>query len=376
MILTGNWSPLNPKADRILINWQPVEFDTLPGWQQDDHNAAFSCFQMSARALADISKQTRPGLNPPQELLEVGDKALKLNSDTLGRSGAREFFEKYFLPHSISSSNGFVTGYYEPELEASRNQSDEYFVPVYGRPKDLVAVTTETENTDLPHEYDFGRLADGRIIEYFDREQIENGALDCRQLAHFWLKSSVDAFFMHIQGSARLVLSDGKTARVSYAGKSGHPYTSIGKLLVDRGELTLADADMQGIREWLENNPERGRSLMKENRSFIFFEEVSHFEPELGPVAAAGVPLTAGRSIAVDKGIHAYGLPIWISTEIPLPQSSNKFARLMIAQDTGSAIVGPKRGDLFIGSGTEAGSIAGTIRHKAGFFVFKPRTIG
>ena len=210
------------------------------------------------------------------------------------------------------------------------------------------------------------------VVEYFDRAQIENGTLRNRGLELFWLRSSVDAFFIHIQGSARLLLSDDETVRVSYAGKTGHPFTPIGKLLVEMGELEVQSVTMQTIRDWLARHPGQAASLMQMNRSFIFFHEVEDHDPRFGPVAAAGVQLTPGRSIAIDRNIHAYGTPIWINTRVPLSMSSKPLQRLLIAQDTGSAIVGPTRGDLFIGSGNEAGVIAGAIKHAADFFVLHP----
>ena len=359
-----------------MSSWKPTGFDALPGWTTDDHEAAFSCFRLSALALVNAVSSVRPGITPSEDLLKVAEMAVALDSGRMGKSRSRSFFEENFQPHQIPGSTGFVTGYYEPELEASTVRTEQFPVPVYRRPEDLVEVGDQMDASRLPEGFEFGRKTQDGYVEYHDRAEIGSGALENRGLEIFWLKSAIDAFFMHIQGSARLALENGTTTRITYAGKSGHPYTAIGKLLVDRGELSLEDADMQGIRNWLEAHPEQGHSLMNENRSYIFFEEVADFKPHLGPVAAAGVPLTPGRSIAIDKEIHPYGSPIWISTNDPLPHMNKTHDRLMIAQDTGSAIIGKQRGDLFIGSGMEAGKIAGKIRHGAGFYPLFPKPLG
>jgi membrane-bound lytic murein transglycosylase A len=168
-------------------------------------------------------------------------------------------------------------------------------------------------------------------------------------------------------------MPDGTLMRVAYAGKTGHPYTPIGRLLVEMGELERENVTMAMIRAWLEANPARAHSLMMKNRSFIFFADTGEADPAIGPIGAASVPLTAGRSLALDHTLHTFGTPVWIATHTPLPWESKKFRRLMTHQDTGSAITGPARGDLFIGSGAEAGTVAGAIRHAADFYVLVPR---
>ena len=349
--------------------WKQISFDEIFGWNSDDHEAALSCFRVSAAGLINSNFQSRNAVKVPPALIAAAKFALALDSVQIGRQGARQFFESNFRPYAHRGTEGFVTGYYEPEVEASRIRTAEFSIPLYERPDDLVALKGDTEYPNLSGDFEFGRKTPEGIIEFFDRAQIENGALNNRGLELFWLRSLVDAFFIHIQGSARLLLSDNESVRVSYAGKSGHPYTPIGKLLVEMGELEIESVSMQTIRDWLAGNPARAGTLMQKNRSFIFFQEVEDHDPDFGPVAAAGVQLTPGRSIAVDRNIHAYGTPIWINTNVPLSMTSKPFQRLLIAQDTGSAIVGSTRGDLFIGSGNEAGAIAGEIKHAADFFV-------
>ena len=358
-------------------NWSPISFDDLEGWKRDDHSAAFSCFRISARSLIEQSTHSRTGVAPSQALLEVAEKALQHDAGSTHNTDARQFFETHFQPlkHADSSSgnNGFVTGYFEPEVAASRTRTNEFSAPLYSRPPDLVRVEESEGENLLPSTFQFGRLLDGRITEYYDRNEIESGALDGRGLELFWLRSRVDAFFIHIQGSARLLFESGSSVRVSYAGKSGHPYTPIGRILIERGLLTRDEVSMDTIRNWLQKNPDESDRLMQENRSFIFFQEVENHDPQFGPVAGAGVQLTPGRSLAVDNKIHAYGTPVWIRTKTPLHNFEHVFERLMIAQDTGSAIVGARRGDLFIGSGREAGNIAGSIKHEADFIILAPR---
>jgi membrane-bound lytic murein transglycosylase A len=212
----------------------------------------------------------------------------------------------------------------------------------------------------------FARGGPAGLTEFFDRPAIETGALAALGLELAWLADPVDAFFVHVQGSARLRLAEGGTMRVAFDGKSGHAYTSIGRLAVERGLLPLGGADKDGLEVWLKNNRELGEALMRENRSFIFFRESALAEDE-GPLGAAGVPLTAGRSLAVDRTLMTFHTPIWVEvTGLADPETADRqFRRLMVAQDTGSAIVGPARGDLFFGSGERAGSLAGRVRNEA-----------
>ncbi len=356
-------------------DWRKVSFDDLKGWQQDDHIAALSCFRMSAKAFEKRSFVSRIAVNPSKELLAVAKLALELDIDKLGKESARQFFEKHFEPHTYKKESGFVTAYFEPEVEASRKQTEEFSYPLYRRPHDLVKINPDNRPANLDPSLEWAKQTDKGLVEFFDRGQIDSGALQERGLELFWLKSVVEGFYIHIQGSARLLFNDGTSARVSYAGKTGHPYTSIGKLLVKREIMPLEQANMVNIRAWLEADLERGQKLLHENRSFIFFTELEGHDPDFGPIAAAGVQLTAGRSLAVDKSVHAYGTPVWLSTHKPLPNQSKLYQRLMIAQDTGSAIVGKQRGDIFIGSGKEAGTLAGSVRHDTDFIVLYPKGI-
>ena len=328
---------------------------------------------MSARGFAERRPVSREAVPPTDELLLLAEQALAINPQTVTTAFARVFFETNFQPMRLAGSKGFVTAYFEPVVEASREKTDEYSYPLYQRPEDLVKIDKENPPKGVTPGQEYARKTGNGYTDFYNRSQIDKGALKDRNLELFWLKSAIDGFYIHIQGSARLALTDGSSTRVSFAGKTGHPYTSIGKVLVERGVFSVEQANMKNIREWLESDGERAMELLHRNRSFIFFTEVKGHDPDFGPIAAAGVQLMPGRSLAVDKSIHAYGTPIWLATENPLPTHSAPFQRLMIAQDTGSAIVGPQRGDIFVGSGDEAGLVAGAVRHDTDFVVLNAR---
>lgn len=369
----------NNKSD---FGVEPVGFDGLSRWQEDDHEAALSCFAVSARRMLERPYTTKAIGASSNQLAKIAGALFGVDAKPAikGRKAARQFFEVNFLPHRLidlhasKSVSGFVTGYFEPEVVASPTRSRQFVYPLLKRPPDLVSIDEKYRPPHLPPEHTFARETETGLTEYFDRKAIDNGALDHLGLELAWLEDPVDAFFIHIQGSARLRLTNGKTMRVGYAGKTGHPFTAIGRLLVDRGELTAANTTMQTIRKWLSDNPDQAWDLMWQNRSYIFFAENEQSDPAMGPVAAASVMLTPGRSIAADHRLHTFGTPVWIETHQPLFHETQPFRRLMTIQDTGSAIVGPARGDLFIGSGFEAGEIAGRIKHSAEFLVFLPRS--
>ena len=367
-----------------IAEFSRLSFDDLAGWNDDDHVAALSCFRVSARRMAEKPYSTKQlGVNAGA-LAVIGMDALAMaEAARSDRDSAKAFFEKWFAPYRIipnsqsgtaepSDYPGFVTGYFEPEVVASAVRTEKFRFPILARPEDLVEIDDTTRPADIDPAFFFARRTDDGLLPYHDRREIEEGALDAKGLELFWFENRIDIFFIHIQGSARLSLTDGKTVRISYAGKTGHPFTAIGKLLIERGELTLENVTMQSIRHWLETHPHEADDLMRENRSYIFFQIIDHPDPQLGPVAAAGVPLTPGRSLAVDHRLQTFGTPVFVRTQNPLPGSTRPFARLMISQDTGSAIVGPARGDLFVGTGREAGKIAGAVKHAADFIALLP----
>jgi membrane-bound lytic murein transglycosylase A len=357
--------------------FRPVSFQDLPGWAADDHLAAFAAFARSAHRVLEKPYRTGSLGVDCTAFAEAYAEARDLVPDD--NSAARAFFERHFIPCRVQPSDnvehGFVTGFYEPVAQASPVKSEKFAYPLYARPADLVDIN----DGNRPHGMDpylaFGRKTSAGIVEYFDRPAIEQGALSGQGLEIAWLEDPVDVFFIHVQGAARLVMPDGSTRRVTYAAKTGQRFTGAGRVLVDLGELPLADVTMQSIRAWFRANPGRVNEILWRNRSFIFFRDAAVDDPALGPIAAAKVPLAPGRSMAVDRLLHTFGTPFFIDAPTLTAFDGAPFRRLMIAQDTGSAIVGNARGDLFAGSGDAAGEIAGVIKHPADFYALVPTTL-
>ena len=289
---------------------------------------------------------------------------------------ARRFFEEYFQPYTWAASDqtGFVTGYFEPECEAALQATPEFSVPLYRRPPDLIDIDPHNRPDPLDCDFAFGRLVDGTISEYFDRQQIQSGALAGRGLELVWLKDKVTAYFIHVQGSALLRLTNGERRRIGYAAKSGHPYTSLGKLLCERLNVAPAEMTADRLADWMRNHRDELDAFMAQNRSYIFFEMSQAAASAEGPLGAGKVALTPGRSLAIDHTVHTYGTPVWVATDSDLLDEDRCFRRLMVAEDTGSAIVGPQRGDIFVGSGAKAGYLAGQIQAKAQMYTLVPRS--
>jgi len=342
------------------ISFRALEFAEIAGWANDEHELAFAALLKSCRRSANASPACAAAL------------AL---GDNVDRQAARTFFEAHYSPHEVErySSSGFVTGYYEPEGRGARTRGGAFQIPVYRRPDDLVPLVTDTYRARFNEQLTAMRRDGNKFVPYYTREEIETGALEGQDLELLYFDDPVELFFMQVQGSGLVRLNDGTVTRLSYAGKNGYPYTSIGKLLVERGELAREAASMDPIKAWLRADPERGRRLMQENHSYIFFRELWAHEMEAGPIGAEGVALTPGRSLAVDASFHALGTPIFVEAPKLSDEKGNPFQRLMIAQDVGSAIRGPERGDIFFGSGAAAGALAGSARQDAKFFILLPR---
>ncbi|MGD9868723.1 MAG: murein transglycosylase A [Hyphomicrobiales bacterium] len=341
-------------------------FDTLPGWAEDDHAAALATFLRSCTRAEASDKPS-----PPLQACQGARKAAREG----GEGAARAFFETWFVPHHYPAQGekGFVTGYFEPELKGSRTRDGDYPVPVYRKPDDLVQLTPDVERGAHNGQITAGRRQGEEIVPYPTRGDIENGALEGKGLELLWLADPVEAFFMHVQGSGRVALAGGGHVRIGYAAKNGHPYTAIGRVLIERGEIPRERMSMQSLKAWLRAHPEEGKALMWQNKSYIFFRELSAGESEAGPIGAQGAALTPGRSLAVDGGIHDLGTPVYVSVPSLKLHGGERFDRLMIAQDVGSAIKGPERGDIFWGSGEQAGEIAGHTKHPAKFYILLPR---
>ena len=294
----------------------------------------------------------------------------------LDETGARHFFEQNFRPVRLSAegaTEGFFTGYYEPVVEGARWPSDVYTTPLYARPPDLV---TQRLRRSGGKGKAGKRIVKRSTAPYYDRTQIEEGAIAGRDLEIVWLKDPVDAFFAEIQGSVRVRLEDGKVIRLNYADKNGHPYFAVGSVLIQRGIVTREDISMQKIREFMEKNPEEGKELRRMNKSYVFFRETDLGEHDEA-IGAQGISLTAARSIAVDRKIHTYGMPVFINALLPIvsEKPDTWFRRLMIAQDTGGAIIGPARADIYLGAGDEAARAAGRFKHNGQFVMLIPNEL-
>ena len=353
----------------------PLSFSELEGWEDDDPSSLFPVMARCLAHIRDVKPYKTGSLGvTADELADVFEAAAKQSPGS--PAAARAFFEGAFKPFRIArgdGGHGFVTAFYEPEVEVAAEASDEFRFPFYRRPDDLVDIDDTNRPDGFDPTYAFARQTKEGIGYYPRREAIDKGYLAGKDLEIAWARSKVDVFFAHVQGAARLVYPDGRVQRITYAAKAGHPFTGIGRHLVDIGEIPLAEVSMQSIRAWLAAHPDRGDGVLWQNRSYIFFREAPVEGLELGPVAAAKVPLEAMRSLAVDRLIHTFSSPFFIRSETLIHLTGGKpFARLMLALDTGTAIVGPARGDIFTGSGFDAGQLAGNVRNDADFTILIP----
>ncbi len=350
-------------------------FEALAGWPAANHAGSFAVFQQTC--LAALAGQTapRPGVPVPASLALICRQAARLGA--LEPDNARRFFEAHFQPVEImpGGSPGFMTGYYEPEVPGALTESPEFPAPLLARPDDLVTIS---KGTGVDAETSAGRrLPDGSVVPYPDRAAIGGGALGRFARPLVFVRDEVEAFFIHVQGSARVRLADGQVKRLSFAGRNGHAYTSIGRIIADEGHMRIEEMNLASIKAWLRADLGRGRAILQRNKSYIFFAESPSLLAEMGPIGGAGVPLTPWISIAVDNGIWPYGLPIWIEAGLPEPGGAlSAFHALTIAADTGTAIKGPARIDLFHGWGEAAGELAGLVRHSMRFFALLPNRAG
>jgi membrane-bound lytic murein transglycosylase A len=354
----------------------PLAWSDVPGWNDDDQLAAYQTFRASCKSIA-AQHDAPPDSKALGASLREPCRAARATEISDGAK-ARAFFEDNFVPLQISrlgEDAGFVTGYYEPIIEGSRVQTDVYNVPVYRRPSNLFMRGYSQASPDLPNKGQvFRKIGRRKLVPYYDRGQIEDGILAGRGIEICWLKDQTDLLFTQIQGSARVHLPDGSTLRINYDSYNGYPYTAVGRVLVERGIFTREEMSMQKIREWMEANPDGAKDLRRQNRSYVFFRELQLSDKDEA-IGAQGIPLTPGRSIAVDKSLHVYGTPFFIAGELPIESERSKtpFRKLMIAQDTGSAIVGPARADLYFGAGPDAGKIAGRLKSNMRFVMLVPK---
>ncbi len=340
-----------------------TEWSSLTGWTDDDILPAWDAFLRSCTAL----------MNRPlwQEACTQAISMQQPDSTKL-----RQFFENRFVPHQVlnsdGGSDGLITGYYEPLLKGSRKPSGRYRFPLYATPDELIVVELGDIYPELKNMRLRGRLQGRKVVPYYSRAELENdtgkGATSMQGRELVWVEDAVELFFLQIQGSGRVELENGEIVRVGYAEQNGHPYKSIGKLLVDRGELVLEKASMQGIKAWGQKNPNKLNELLRQNPSYVFFRELPADLP--GPLGALGVPLTAGRSLAIDPRSIPQGAPVFLATT--WPNSDKQLQRLMIAQDTGGAIKGGVRADFFWGFGPDAGNQAGKMKQSGKMWVLMP----
>ena len=353
------------EAGNSSMRMEAISVSDLPGWQDDKQEAALKAFIQSCRKMK----------NAPWPGICANAKSA---ANSRGTAAARAFFQTQFDAYRLilpGQKRGFLTGYFQPEVRGSRTQSQEFLTPIYTRPNDLEVLGAGGGAGQVDKRLSAARRTEnGNLVPFYTRSEIEQGALRNRGLELVYLASPVDAFFIHVQGSARVALDDGTIMRIGFAAKNGHPYTSIGKVLVDKGELPKDDVTMETIRGWFARNPGRIDEITGQNKSYIFFREITDGDPSHGPIGAQGVPLTQERSLAVDRDFHELGVPFWIDANIPDGRGGlAPFSQLMIAQDTGSAILGAGRGDIYFGSGAAAGRRAGPTQHDGDFYILLPK---
>ncbi|MGH8178471.1 MAG: murein transglycosylase A [Steroidobacter sp.] len=353
-----------PEPIAPSVRYDSVRWSQLPGWEIDQAHEAWSAFLQSCNAR-----------NSPAALQNACGTARSLvvtNADQ-----ARSFFEVYFAPYHIvrrewraTSDTGLITGYYEPLLHGSRKPSVTFATALYAPPNDMLTIELGDVAPELQGKRVRGRLQGKKVLPYYDRAALQNHpSLKGKELV--WVDSAVDAFFLEVQGSGRVQLDDGSTIRLAYADQNGQPYRSIGRYLVDTGEMSLEASSAPTIRRWMEANPSRLTEVLNANPSVVFFREERIDDPSMGPKGSLGVPLTAGRSVAIDPNFIPLGAPLFLS--MTYPTTGAPLQRLVMAQDTGGAIRGPVRADLFSGFGASAGESAGLMKQQGQLWLLWPK---
>jgi membrane-bound lytic murein transglycosylase A len=338
----------------------PVAWEAVDGWLLDDPTAALAAF---VKGCATLKKRADWGT------VCTDATRVKADSDTV-----RRFFEERFTPHQVrnpdGSDTGLVTGYYIPNLNGSRQRSDRFRYPLYAVPDDLLIIDLRSVYPDLANYRLRGRLVGRKVVPYYSRAELDTDPAPLAGKELLWTDDPVELFFMHIQGSGKVLLDDGSAVMVHFADQNGYPFRSIGKLLLDRGEMTREQMSMQNIKAWAQQHPGETAALLNENASYVFFTTLPG-SPDTAP-GAFGVPLIAERSIAVDTRTIPLGAPVFLSTT--RPSSKEPLQRLVLAHDTGGAIRGPVRADFFWGQGEAAGALAGRMKQKGKMWVLLPRT--
>lgn len=372
-----------PQEKTSRVQLRVTSFAALPGWEEDRQGAALTAFQKSCVKILTLPANRKLGAN---DGVPGGTAAnwrqpcqIVQNLDPQDHTQARRFFQTWFIPYEVSDAGdapgdgsageGLFTGYYEPELNGAWQRGGAFQTPLYARPADLVSVSLGAFDDELGGNTLWGRVEDGKLRPYPSREHIENGLVDGLKPL-LWVDDPVDVFFLQVQGSGRVKMPDGTIARVGFAGKNGLKYRSIGRILIDSGEIPANRLTMDAIRDWVHARPAEGPGLLRQNPSYIFFRLLDGD----GPLGAQGVALTPGRSLAIDRRYMPLGAPLWLMTHAPLDASA-PFNRLMVAQDTGGAIKGVVRGDIFFGPGAPAARQAGNMKRPGRYVILLPLSV-
>lgn len=362
------------KRARLTLEKKP--FSALAGWETDALDQSLKAFEKSCntilkRDMNALFKKELPYAGLNKDWQQACRALLIAYPQTI--EDTRAFYEEYFTPYAIyanADEEGLFTGYYEASLNGSLTQTSKYSYPLYKRPDDLVMVDLGNFRDELKGQRIAGRVINAHLKPFEDRTEIEAGALKGQGLELVYVDDPIAAFFLQIQGSGRITLPDGSHINVGYDGQNGHPYHAIGRTLIQKGVLTKETVSLQTIRQWLEDNPDEAQAVKNTNPSFVFFKKLENE----GPLGGSGLALTAGRSIAIDYTYIPYHAPVFIDVENPLPQAP-RLQRLLIAQDTGGAIRGPVRGDVFWGHGEYAEDVAGIMKSKGKAWILLPKSV-
>ena len=374
MLLLAACSRVGEPVSEPAVTLEPVQFSALAGWNEDDVAAALpawrgSCVRLlSGPATENVGPQGLGGTVDTWRA--ICDRVVALSDDD---GAVRAFVEEALRPYRVvgqGGATGLFTGYFEPRLRGSRERSGPYQVPVFALPRDHVTVDLGRFDTELAGRRIVGRVEGGRLRPYDTRGDIDTGGLADRAAVLYWVDDTLDAFVLHIQGSGQIVLPDGEVRRIGFAAHNGFAYRSVGRWLIEQQELAAHQASFAGIRRWLEANPGRTADTLAVNQRYVFFREIDGD----GPIGAGDVVLTAGRSLAVDRSLVPLHVPMWLDAEAPGGQEG-RLRRLMVAQDTGGAITGPVRGDVYWGTGEPALAVAGRMRSEGSYYVLLPRSL-
>ncbi len=364
LALAACTSPPPPKTQPASsLHLSRASFSDLPDWSGSSADAALAAFRRSCAVL-----MAKPDSGPMGGAGYAGTVADWRSACADANADARAFFQKNFTPYAVSGSDGLFTGYYEPQIKGSHTKHGAFQTPVYGLPTDLVRADLGLFNPKLKGEHISGKVSGHALVPYADRARINEKGLDAPVL--FYTDDAVAFFFLQIQGSGRVVFEDGGAARIAYAGENGQPYTAIGRTLIADGSLARETVSLQTIRAWLLANPARARAVMETDKSYIFFEQRALGDTALGSTGSQGVNITPLGSIAVDQRIHALGAPFYVAADGPDPVRA-----VMVAQDTGGAIRGPVRADMFFGFGEEAERRAGAMKAPGRLYVLLPNAL-